>query len=349
MHQAPPSAIARQWALGVNINTLIVNTPGTLVAAALGDGRLALLAADETPQEPHSVQVHDGVGLSLAACGEAFISGGDDGRLVRIEAGAEPRILHHAQGKWIDHAAADAKGSCIAFAMGKQLSILREKESAPTAPLIHPSSVGGLAFSPNGKRIAASHHNGVSLWWSNAQTQSPTLLSWKGSHLAVSWHPDGKILMTAMQDNALHGWRLSDMNEMRMQGYAGKIHAMDWTPRGKWLATSGAPQAICWPFFGGGPWGKTPLALGHDRGIMARMVAANPKDDLVAIGYQDGMIELAPLDGRPGVMIHPPVDGDGCAVTGLVWNAAGDCLFASTENGYLMLFTVDSVAQAVRQ
>ncbi len=58
------------------------------------------------------------------------------------------------------------------------------------------------------------------------------------------------------------------------------------------------------------------------------------------IGYADGMVELAPLDGRPGVMIHPPVSPTGHEIIGLAWNVAGD---------YAMLFTIDNVAGVVRQ
>jgi WD40 repeat protein len=210
-----------------------------------------------------------------------------------------------------------------------------------------PSSVGGLAFSPNGKRLAASHYNGVSLWWMNAKDATPTKLAWKGSHLGLIWHPDGKILLTSLQEPALHGWRFSDMNEMQMQGYAAKIQSMDFTPRGKYLATSGAEQVICWPFFGGGPWGKTPLTLGGVDGRLVTCVAAHPKDELVAAGYGDGMIVLAPLDGRMEVMIHQPVAEKGASVTGLVWNGDGSCLFATLENGMMLLFTIKSVRRAV--
>jgi WD40 repeat protein len=138
------------------------------------------------------------------------------------------------------------------------------------------------------------------------------------------------------------------MNEMRMEGYAAKIHSMAFTAKGKYLATSGAPQVICWPFFGGGPWGKTPLTLGAGEMRLVTRVAPHPRDELVAAGHDDGMIYLAPLDGRSlEIMIHPPVAAHGAAVTGLVWNGAGDCLYAALENGAVMLFTLDSVKQAV--
>jgi WD40 repeat protein len=214
-------------------------------------------------------------------------------------------------------------------------------------PLVHPSSVGGLAFSPNGKRLAATHYDGVSLWWVNSKDATPTKLFWKGSHLGVVWHPDGKIVLTSMQDDALHGWRLSDMQEMRMQGYAGKVHSMEFTAKDKYLATSGASEVICWPFFGGGPWGKQPVTVGGSEGRLITRVAAHPKDEMVAAGYADGMIILGPLDGRTEMMVHAPVAPRKAAVTGLVWNKAGDCLFAALENGYILMFTIESVRKSL--
>ncbi|MGB4101742.1 MAG: WD40 repeat domain-containing protein [Alphaproteobacteria bacterium] len=344
----PPSAIAQQWTLPAPINALATNTPDTHGAASLGDGTIAIFTLDDTPPDPQICPVHDGVSLSLVACGADFISGGDDGRVVRITSAADPQILVQHKGRWIDHVAALPDGSLIAAAAGKNLHLMDGGGQALGTPHLHVSSIGGLAFSPNGKRIAASHNNGLSLWWTKAQEQKPVILPWKGSHLATIWHPDGKTVLTAMQENALHGWRLADMNEMRMQGYAGKIHALRWTPKGKWLVTSGAAQAVCWPFFGGGPWGKAPQGLGLDRGVLVSTVAPHPHDDLVAIGYADGMIELAPLDGRPGIMAHPPIDEQDHAVTGLLWNQAGDNLFAASGT-YLMRFTPDSLAAAVRQ
>ncbi len=347
MMQAPPSAIARQWSLDTKINDLVGNSAGDAVALALGDGRVALFAAQEAEQEPQLLPLHDGVSLALAACGDGFVSGGDDGRVVAFGLGVEARELARQQGRWIDQVASDAEGKMLAYAYGKNLQLLTADGAPHGIAKQHVSSVGGLAFSPNGKRLVATHNNGVTLWWTAATAQNPVTLPWKGSHLLAAWSPDGKIVMTAMQENALHGWRLSDMNEMRMQGYAGKIRSLSWSVKGRYLVTSGAPQAICWPFFGGGPWGKAPLALGTDRGMLARCAAAHPKDELVAVGYDDGMIELAPLDGRPSIMIHPPVAEEGHEVVGLVWNKSGDCLFAATTDGYVMLFTIDSVANAV--
>jgi hypothetical protein len=327
-----------------------VNRIGNIVAASLADGSLRMLPADFTALDmsPVEVAVHNGVALSLVDDSDekSFLSGGDDGRVFIIDPNGIPTLLVEHKNQWVDHVAASPDG-VRAYSIGKNLHLLNEEGKAQGLPQAHPSSIGDIQFSPNGKRLAASHYNGVSLWWMNAKDSVPTKLEWKGSHLGLRWHPDGKILMSAMQDSALHGWRFSDMKEMSMEGYANKTHAMEFTAKGRYLATSGSPQVVCWPYFGGGPWGKAPVTLGSAEGRLVTRVAAHPKDELVAAGYNDGMIILGPLDGRMDMLIYPPVTTKGAAVTGLVWNASGTCLFAGLENGTLLLFTIESVSRFV--
>ncbi|MGE3623987.1 MAG: WD40 repeat domain-containing protein [Bdellovibrionales bacterium] len=344
------SAIHRQWNFNVPIVALAINRRGDWMAAAMGDGSLRLLPASDEAEQPKEMTLHNGVSLSLQpdADDHAFLSGGDDGKVFIIDPQLEaPTLLAEQKGKWIDHVAASAEGEFRAYSVGKKIHLF-DAEGEERYVAETPSSPGGLAFSPNGKRLAASHYNGTSLYWTNSKDAAPVKLMWKGSHLGVIWHPDGKTVLTSMQESALHGWRLSDNKEMQMQGYAGKVHSMSFSAKGRYLATGGAEQAICWPFFGGGPWGKTPLTLGgNNNNRLVSRVAAHPKDEMVAAGYEDGMIILAPLDGRMDMLIHPPLLEKGTAVVGLAWNGAGDCLFAALENGYLLMFTIESVKRSV--
>jgi WD40 repeat protein len=344
-----PSAIERQWNFDLPLTSLAVNRRGDWIAGALGDGSLRLLPANFAAEEPKEIRLHDGVSLSLQpdADDHAFLSGGDDGKAFIIDPALDaPTLIKEHKNQWIDHVAASPLGEFRAYSTGKNIYLLDDAgEEKFTAAV--PSSPGGLAFSPNGKRLVASHYNGVSLWWTNAKESVPARLIWKGSHLGLIWHPEGKIVISAMQEPALHGWRLGDNNEMQMQGYAAKVRSMGFTAKTRYLATGGAEQVICWPFFGGGPWGKTPLMLGGGDGRLVTCVAPHPKDEMLAAGYEDGMVILAPLDGRMEILIHPPVAQNGAGVVGLVWNGDGDCLFAALENGYLMLFTLESVKQSV--
>ncbi|MCC7428486.1 MAG: WD40 repeat domain-containing protein [Alphaproteobacteria bacterium] len=326
-------------ALGAWVIGLSFDRAGTIAAFALGDGTIRLLPA-ATPQEtPRSITAHDGACLSFAAdIGPgAFLSGGDDGRLVRIDAGAgSAATLYEKPGRWIEHVAAHpaekGKGGWRAAATGKLVLLFGPDAAAgPAKTMQHPSTVGGIAFDPRGRRIAVAHYGGVSLWWTQAKEDKPRLLPWKGSHLAVAVSPDGDHVVTAMQENALHGWRLSDMADMRMSGYPAKTRALAFTAKGKWLATSGAEAVVCWPFTGGGPMGKPPKELAGGDAVLCSMVAAHPQHEVVAAGFADGMVLLVDIgSGR----VVPVAEGGQGAVSALGWSPDGARLAFGTEQGF---------------
>ena len=173
--------------------------------------------------------------------------------------------------KWVEHVAShpgDKGKGLLACAVGKTIHLF-DQAGQKLKELPHPSAVTGLAFDAKGKRVAASHYNGATLWFVAAKTDSPRKLEWKGSHTALAIHPDGDAVVTAMQENALHGWRLSDGQHMRMSGYPSKTQTLTFTRNGKWLASSGADAMVLWPFFGGGPMGKAPIELAGGDGISA--------------------------------------------------------------------------------
>lgn len=352
-----PSAICRRWALGAPIVDAVLNRRGDWMLAALGDGNLALIAAQDAGEDPQILQAHDGVSLSLAADADdhGFISGGDDGRVFLVDPGiAAPTLLVEEKGKWIDHVAGESEGH-RAYASGRTLYRLDENGAAMDQPVTFGGSIGALSFSPNGKRLAVTTYGAVHLFWTNAPDTPPDVLEWKGAHTKLLWSPDGKFLLSAMQDASLHGWKIGPAlksqeagNEMHMQGYEAKIQSLAFTAKGEYLATSGAAQIVCWPFFDGGPWEKQPMMLGGIEARLVTRVAPHPRDPMTAAGYDDGMIILAPFDGRMEIMIQAPVAAKGAAVVGLGWNAEGDCLTAAFENGLVLLFTLASISRFVR-
>ena len=73
-----------------------------------------------------------------------------------------PTLIAEQKNKWIDHVAGSAEGEFRAYSAGKLVYLLDADGNELGSPRELPSSAGGLAFSPNGKRLAASHYNGIS-------------------------------------------------------------------------------------------------------------------------------------------------------------------------------------------
>ena len=283
-------------------------------------GEEALLAVPPEG-EPRRIQVHSGGILASACDGARVLTAGDDGKAVATSPAGETRVADEVRTivtdpkrRWIDRIAAGPEGA-IAWSIGKTAFVQTAKREERTLEL--GSSVGGLAFAPRGFRLALSHYNGATLWFPNAPNAAPERLEWKGSHLEVTFSPDGKFLVTSMQEPALHGWRIVDRKDMRMSGYPARVRSMAWTADGKWLATSGADQLILWPFQGkDGPMGKQPRMLAAYQHKVA-VVACHPRQEVVAVGYEDGMVLLVRIEDGAEILARKP---GGAPVTALAWD-----------------------------
>lgn len=298
----------------------------------LGDGSIALrvLAEPEAPTTRRLIAHEDAALLCMAVApdGQGFVSGGDDGRLMLTTAAGEGRLLAEVPRKWIEHVAVADNGSAIAYSAGKRVGLLDGRGGVIAVLEDHPSTVAGLAFNPKGKRLAAAHYGGVSLWWVKSEAQTPKRLSWKSSHVAVTWSPDGKFVMTGTQENEMHGWRLADSADMRMSGYPSKPKSFSWSRDGRWLATGGADVVVVWDCKGKGPMGSRPEEL--NQGALVTAVAFHPRHSLVASGHADGLIRLGRLADNSGTVLEQVGNGP---ITALSWTSDGRYLLAGGEDG----------------
>lgn len=303
-------------------------------AFATGEGDL-LIAPRETIRDTATwttVQAHDGPVLALSpdVTGSGFLSGGEDCRLKRIVGGAVEELAKAR--RWIEHVAcwSDGRKGTIAFASGKEVHLRGADGATALRTLEHPSTVSGIVFDAKGKRIAASHYNGASMWFVNSKDSTAKVYEWKGSHIGIAIHPAGEALITSMQENDLHGWRLSDGHNMRMSGYPTKVMSLAFTRNGKWLATSGADSVILWPFFNGGPMGKPPSELPGIPGVLCTRVATHPQQDVVVAGFADGTVLMMDQSSE---RVLPVCSAGGGSVTALSFSADGCILGYGTEDG----------------
>jgi WD40 repeat protein len=297
---------------------------GDSAVFVLGEETLLFVSADAGERR---VAVHGGAILDSACDGRRIVTGGDDGKVATTDAaGASTTVATDANRRWIDHVAVGPDGA-IAWSAGKTASVRAGKGEERACEM--PSTVGALAFLRKGLRLAIAHYNGVSLWFPNA-TAAPQFLEWKGSHLAVTVSPDNRFLVSAMQEPALHGWRLADAHHMRMSGYSARVRSMDWTAGGDWLASSGSEQLILWPFQGkDGPMGKQPRMLAP-AAARATAVACHPRQPVVAVGYNDGIVLLVRIEDGAEILVRK---GAGAPVTALGWDTAGGQLGFGCEDG----------------
>ncbi len=273
-------------------------------------------------------EVHDG--LLCAAhdfAGNRLVTGGEDGRIMATASDGATEMLAEEGRKWVTAIAAGPQGA-VAYAVGRDAHVILPGGEKRT--FSHARSVEGIAFAPKGMRIAVARYNGATLHFP-ATKGAPVELEWAGAHTGISFSPNGEFLVTTMQENALHGWKLSDGRHMRMTGYPAKVKSWSWSAKGKWLATSGAQAAIVWPFQGkDGPMGKAPLELGTRGDSLVTSVACHPTEDMVAVGYADGMILAVRFADAKEALLRRGGKG---AISSMEWDRQGARLAFGSEPG----------------
>ncbi len=281
----------------------------------------------DTEGEISKVEILSGGILCAATDGKRIVMGGDNGKLVALDAkGAVTELAVDPKRRWIDNVALHPDGA-VAWSVGRTAFVRSGKNEDKSFEVS--STVGGLAFAPKGLRLAIAHYNGVTLWFPNMAANGE-FLEWAGSHLGVTFSPDNKFLVTAMHEPALHGWRLADNRHMRMSGYPGRVKSVAWSAGGKFLATSGADMVIMWPFASkDGPMGKEPTMLAPLQ-VRVSVVACHPKQDILACGYSDGTILMVRLEDGAEILVRR---NGTAAVAALGWNAKGTLLAFSDEDG----------------
>jgi WD40 repeat protein len=328
---------ARSVATDAPVAACAFSRDGATAAFALGDGSVRLLPADIAVAAPDaSPPVHNGAVLALVGdpAGDGFISGGDDGRLLRIGSDSVVTELASHKGKWIEHLAAHRASGAIAASVGKSALVVKGGEVREFGP--HQSTVADLDFSKDGSRIACAHYGGVTVWSIGQVTQPATLpprrFAWRGSHVALRWSTDGKFIATGTQENDIHVWRMAQATDMRMQGYPAKVKSLSWTADARFLYTSAQPVFTAWSFSGKGPEGKPPLQFGEEGAGLLAVVAAHPSAEFVAGGYDSGELQLGDIKARRSVVLKM---ADGSAITCLAWSPDGFQLAVGNERGDL--------------
>ena len=309
--------------------------------AALGqaNGKLRRIPFATAAQQISSeTQVHKGGLTALVAHPlGGYVSGGEDGCVMRIPAEGAPVEWAKHPHQWIEVMAILPDGR-LAYAVGKNVLLLAADGSSITTYGPHDSTVMDIAL--HGESLVACHYNGATLWKLDGSAE-PRKLVWKGSHLAVVINPEGTIVATSTQEGDVHGWRLDEKREMRMSGYQSKVRSLAFSADGQWLCTSGAEVLVAWPFDGPGPEGRAPLELVEVKNSVVTRVAAHPHTHFIACGYEDGTLAMVDLATQAGGKVQLTKRGP---VTCLAWSRDGHHLVAGADDGRAMIFSVPGEA-----
>jgi len=177
-------ALSEVWLDGSPyVNGLTLAEKGEALVVATGDGRLWRHRLAKDLGEIHRFAALGAMPLFVSGSDthDSVFVGTDAGQVAAVDQDGTVSVCVYADGGWAEKVAADASGR-RACSLGRRV-ILLDPSGATLAEFDdHPSTVTGVAFSPDGALLACSHYGGITLWPTDGASAEPERLAWHGSH-----------------------------------------------------------------------------------------------------------------------------------------------------------------------
>jgi WD40 repeat protein len=242
---------------------------GPVLAVAAGGGTIASAGADRKvllwslPAEKvlHTFSAGTVVrALAVSPDGKVVAGGGDDGAVQLWDAAGGKALEKSAGGTdWLLAVAFSPDGRSVAAGgydgvvrvyatdTGKKLIEWKAQAAAPPGMPAPPASVvSALAFSPDGKTLAAGGTDGqVHLFQSADAKLLRSLTGHTSSVSGVAFHPGGAVLASSGRDRTVRLWNPANGQALKvLEGHAAWAEGVVWLPQGTRLASVGADHTV---------------------------------------------------------------------------------------------------------
>jgi len=308
-----------------------------------GEGELSALSL-RTGEPLFRVKAHEAGAqrLALHPRKPLVATAGQDG-VARLFDGHDGRVVAELPGTnaWIEHVAFSPTGELLATASGKRVRIWSDAGEPLFESEEHESTVSGLQFGRDGKRLATAAY-GCARVLSLKDKRTTHRFRWKGSLVSLAWSPDDKVLVCGSQDCSVHFWRLATGQDSAMTGYRFKPTELAWDQRASLLATGGDATITVWDFSGKGPEGSRPIQLGAHKALVSALAFA-PKRGWLASGAEETAVMLWEPRKQNVPLAFSLLDD---MVTQVAWTTSGDTLVACSAAGKIAAYPVRHLAAA---
>jgi tRNA A-37 threonylcarbamoyl transferase component Bud32 len=197
----------------------------------------------------------------------------------------------------------------------------------------HLGQVNGVAFSPDGTRVASGSQDGNIIIWDVAQGVSLMTLRGHGNWVhGVEWSPDGSKLASASSDRKVIIWDTATggiLQTLSTPSYGEE--AVDWSPDGSLLATGPYfSDLILWST-------ATGVDIGYYKGHADWVtgVSFSPDGTKIATSSRDNSVRV--WDTQTGEVLMQ-LDDHTDDVWSVAWSPDGSKLASGGEDRYVMVW-----------
>jgi dipeptidyl aminopeptidase/acylaminoacyl peptidase len=176
---------------------------------------------------------------------------------------------------------------------------VRDAETGKIAGVVgrHALQIWGMAFNPEGTRLATASNDGtVRVWkWNptrpieEQQAELTLEVRVDGYGNRVAFSPDGRHLATGGEGSSVKIWdsRTGEL-EHTLRGHTGDVFAVAFSTDGRWLATAGEDTTV--RIWDAGTWTLRRTLRGHTGLVMT--LAFSPDSRRLASGSRDRMLKV---------------------------------------------------------
>jgi WD40 repeat protein/mono/diheme cytochrome c family protein len=198
----------------------------------------------------------------------------------------------------------------------------------------HTDYVRSMAFSPDGKRIAAAGgapqlFGEIRIWDVQSHQLIKTMRGHKDCIYSIAWSPDGKTIASGSYDRMVKLWDPENGRELRnLQDHIDAVFAVAFSPDGKRLASASQDRTVkIWDVAGG----KRLYTL-SDASDGLTSLAWSPTGDRVAAAGYDKTIYIWRLAADDGHLAQSLIS-DQDSLLSLVWSPDGKIIATASTDG----------------
>lgn len=350
--------LARSWQRPATVRHVCFNDDETLLAVICEDGSVAFARmADNEPPESRIVADRGQTTItprqgkaaplivtrvksagSACACGEGgFLTEGTKGDLLRLSRAGEIAETVFSTAEPVQAFDYCRTTGSVAIAAGNALHL----RPAGSAPVLQADLGDGaperIAFSEDGTMLAVAGPASLILY-RIADGLRPFLeIPLSSRPLSLTWSGDGRWLALGVEGVGLYLVDVGSGRQVLLGDFPGQVRAVAWSTQADAFIAAGAYRIAGWsmddPPFGNSTTGA--LTTGRTSLLLVESVAAQPNGSLVAAGYANGQVVVAPLGAREELVVR----ATGGPVTALQWTSGGRHLAMGDALGTVAIIT----------